>query len=436
MSIVSSFPRDPDGKGRQKNKNFVFSGTTQNSDVRLVRNTLGWHRSDSMPEYVSPLSFQLREISDERILTIFTPHERFFLWYDVRDLERAAYDAFGTRTSFCCDWPRRSATLPQSATKREYGFDLFLLNGDNRGTVRLFRSALVRSSAPVLLKAPSGSEKTHLLQAAYRHLQERFHGNVLLFGSELCPAENTPALPRPSERPYSVVPVDDPQFLEASAAVQRMPASFLDLLSGQVLSGDGALIDELHNGLLSHLSLLLSAPDQDIRMRFTQMPMKRAGLPDHRDTALLPVRRCLKLHHIQGIPEHMPSSLRTKRPPAFTLGNEQHSELLLLCRAGRYRCHPRGRGGKLWLYLRSTYGKQKRKKFTPPRQPGIYSCRTILGENYPAQGRIFGERTTSIIMYPKKKIEKFKVMNKDAHILLTKLTKHCTYDAPGGPARL
>ena len=39
-------------------------------------------------------------------------------------------------------------------------------------------------------------------------------------------------------------------------------------------------------------------------------------------------------------------------------------------------------------------------------------------------------------MYPIKKIKELKVMNKDVHIPLTKLTKQCMHDAPGGPTRL
>ena len=117
MSIVSSFPRDADGKGRQKNKHVAFSGTMSDSDACLVRNVLVRHLGDSVPECFSPRFFQLRDIGDERIPTILMPRELFFLRYDVRgrkDLRPRTpppesvhpYAATG-RTETCRRAPRR-----------------------------------------------------------------------------------------------------------------------------------------------------------------------------------------------------------------------------------------------------------------------------------------------------------------------------------------
>ena len=66
----------------------------------------------------------------------------------------------------------------------------------------------------------------------------------------------------------------------------------------------------------------------------------------------------------------------------------------------------------------------------------MYLCRPLPGAYSPVLGRIFGGRNRGTIMYPIKKIKELKVMNKDVHIPLTKLTKQCMHDAPGGPARL
>ena len=40
-------------------------------------------------------------------------------------------------------------------------------------------------------------------------------------------------------------------------------------------------------------------------MRFAQMRMERAGLPENGTTALLLARRCVRLRHIQGVVEHV-----------------------------------------------------------------------------------------------------------------------------------
>lgn len=450
MSIVSSFPRDADGKGRQKNKHVAFSGTMSDSDACLVRNVLVRHLVDSVPECFSPRFFQLRDIGDERIPTILMPRELFFLRYDVRGrkyLAEAAYAASGKRTSIRCDWPHRdvpprSATLPQPATAREDGFDSFLLNGSNRENVRFFRNTLGLFSSTIPLKGPSGSEKTRLLRAACRQLKERFHDSVVLLSDRVPRAAgNIAALLRPSQQPCRAVLIDDLQFLESSASTRRMPAAFLATLSGQVLFlgtlfSDGTLIDELHDRRLSHLSLSLPAPDRDIRMRFTQMHMKRTGLPSHRDTALLPARRCLKLRHILGGLEHM--RLRYEQSGSLPSPSEMNSIL-----ADSGPAMPED-ADTILASVAESHGfisaqlmESKRKKESdPPRQIAMYLCRPLPGAYSPVLGRIFGGRNRGTIMYPIKKIKELKVMNKDVHIPLTKLTKQCMHDAPGGPARL
>lgn len=446
MNTLSSLSRSFKRAGNQKGNAVSASNPATDSDTRLVRSLLCRHLGNENPDWFSPLTFRLPEQGNDPMLTVFMPHELFFRWYEKRgrkELEQAVRNAFGSRMSVCYEWPHgkeQSSAAPLTGEKNEQssGFEDFLLNGRNRETVSLFRDALERAPSTLLLKGPSGSGKSHLIRAAYLQLGDRFHGRVVFLSGASLFSESRPMdWFRMVGHDTEAVLVDDLHLLEQAQHAQQTLAALLDSLTGRTffigaLSSEHALLPELNDRLHSHLSFLLPAPDLDIRMRFAQMRMERAGLPENGTTALLLARRCVRLRHIQGVVEHvrlryeqngrMPSTEELNRIlEAAGPAMPADADTVLAAVADAYGCT-----------TSQLIENNRKKELSQARQIAMYLCRRMLGESYPSLGRIFGGRDHSTIMYAVKKIEKIKVTNKDVHILITKLTKQCANGVPGG----
>lgn len=450
MKVPSSFPKAAEKAGGMTGKDTPFMTEHAVCNGEQLRLLLRRRLGRKTPDWFRPLSFRLQE--DSGVLTVSMPHELFFRWYEKRgrsSLEQAVRSLFGNQTSLRYEWPEQVRTirnpvrLSLSRTTRPCvesdGFDGFLLNGRNKETVLMFRDALHRQPAPLLLRGLPGTGKSHLARAAFQQLKKEFRGQVLFFPGSflLSELEHTPGFFRQFFKGNTSLVVDDLQFLEKNPEAQRELAAMLDAMTGRAffigtLSADGMLIPELYDRLCSYLSLYLPEPDLDIRMRFTQDLMERKGLPENRDTALLLARRCLRLRHLQGVLEH----LTRRYEQNGSLPSQDDLESLLeqsgasvpvdvdsILAAVASSC------GCTAAQLREN---TRNKQLARPRQIAMYLCRRLLGESYPSLGRIFGGKDHSTIMYAVEKIEKLKVTNKDVHILVTKLTKQCANSVPGG----
>ena len=449
MNVPSRFPRGTAVSESSTDNGTVFPSDTPAYDDQLLRRLLRRHLGTRTPAWFSPLSFRL-ETGKAHVLTVSMPHELFFRWYAIQGrsaLEKAVHTVLGNGITLCYVWPDGSpaAVPPVSSSFQEKvhdtypGFDEFLLNGRNRETVQLFRNALHLSPSTILLRGSSGTGKTHLARAAFRQLYDRLHGKaVLLSGRDLLSLarESADCFQRMEQHCEAII-VDDLQFLEGEHAVQRALAAMLDAVSDSVffigtISQKGVLIPELYDRLCSHLSLHLSEPDLDIRMRFTLMHMERLGLPEHHPTALTLARRCLRLRHLLGLLERIRLHYEHegKLPSSAELaGLLEHSgsavpltaDVVLGNVADMYGCT----AAQLCENTRNI-------SLVRPRQIAMYLCRILLGESYPSLGRMFGGRDHSTVMYAVKKIEKLKVTNKDVHSVVTKLTKQCANGVQGG----
>ena len=446
MKVLSSFPQ-ASTKAGSLTKEGSPSLPETSADDQLVRALLRRRLGSRTPDWFSPLSFSLEE-GEAPVLTVSMPHELFFRWYAERGrsaLEKAARSVLGDRTSLRYEWPhKKSPHLPSgilsAETRKAFPcFDDYLVSSRNKDDIRLLRAALQKFPGMILLRGASGTGKSHLARAAFCNLYEQSHGKaVFLSGSEILSRfRRSPDFLQRFARGYDAVVVDDLQLLEQDQNLQKELAALLDVIEDRTfflgtLSLDGYLIPELHDRLCSRLCLLLPEPDLDVRLRFVQMCMKKAGLPEHRSSSLLMARRCLRLRHLQGLVEQirlryeqngkMPSSAEM----AHMLENSgpatpADADSILAAVAAHYGC------------TSSQLCENTRKReLSRPRQIAMYLCRTLLGESYPSLGLLFGGKDHTTVMYAVKKIEKLKVTNKNVHSLVTKLTKQCTNAVPGG----
>lgn len=447
MKVLSSFPRACAEAGSLPKEGSPSPAAASDTDDQLVRKLLRRRLGGRTPEWFSPLSFSLDD-GEDRVLTVSMPHELFFRWYADRGrtaLEKAARSVLGNRTSLRYEWPRQQRSSPPYAplsTERRDSlpsFDDFLVNGRSRNDIRLLRLALLKEPRVIFLRGASGTGKTHLSRAAFGQLCKRFHGRAaFLSGREmLTRLHRSPDFFQRLARDCDALVTDDLQLLENAPDEQRELASLLDVLAGRTfflgtLSLDGALLPELHDRLCSSLSLLLPEPDLDVRLRFAQIHMDKAGLPAHRATALMLARRCLRLRHIQGILEQLRLRYEQdkKLPSAADLAHilersgqtmAADADSILAAVAAHYGCTS--------TQLREN---TRNRELSHPRQIAMYLCRSLLGESYPSIGLLFGGKDHTTVMYAVKKIEKLKVTNKDVHSLVTKLTKQCANGVQGG----
>ena len=406
---------------------------------------------EAASSWLSPLSFSL-PVSGR--LTVHLPHELFFRWLSSSGrprLEKAVREALGP-LEIHYDWPGLAVPvksgLPSAISRPSLPagstFENFIPGGKNREALYLFRRSLHAHPSPILLHGPSGTGKSHLLQAAFSVLDDRFPRKTLFLSCRelISLFRRSPEQAHDALLSSSAVLVDDIQALEKHPDIQKELASLLDSMAdtffiaacqtdGHDESGQ-KLLPLFYDRLCSRLSLRLEEPDLDVRLRFTQACMEHMGLPEDRNAALFLSRHCLRLRHIRGVLEqvfllyeqnHVLPSVDDISSMLSRAGAPQavDSDSILAVVASRYGCTS--------SELREN---TKDSRLTLPRQTAMYLCRELLGESYPSIGHFFGGKDHSTVMYAVRKIEKMKVTNKDMNILITELTKQCRNALPKG----
>ena len=399
--------------------------------------------------WLAPLCFSF---SSSHSLSVRLPHELFFRWYTLQGkirLESCLRELFGPLDIGYvwpgCDVPQREIPAPQkgsSPNRPAPSFEDFFPGGRNRDVVQLLRRALLLRHSPIFLHGPSGTGKSHLLLAAASELNHTLHGRVRLFSGRdiLSLFRLSPELAYSELRSCAAVLIDDLHILEHSPEVQKQLAAFLDaeqdtlfLAAYQTDDQDEngqKLLPMLYDRLCAKLSLGLTEPDLDVRLRFAQTAMEQSRLPESREHALFLARHCLRLRHIRGVLEQVRFSYEQSAvlPDIGELSSLMSragapqpvdTDTILSVVASRYGCT-----------ISELTENTKDRRITLPRQIAMYLCRELLGESYPSLGLLFGGKDHSTVIYAIRKIENLKVTNNDMNIQLTELTKQCRNGLP------
>lgn len=436
-AVLSFSPASPDGAAARPT-----DAVTRSADASGLKHKLGAGMGAEGEAWFIPLSFNL-STEEPPTLRVTLPHPLFFQWFCMtgrEKLEASAKTLLGTDVSIRYEYGSSPLPLPEAAPVRDSQpaprFEHFLVGGQNRDALRLFRNALSDEPSTILLLGPSGTGKTLLLKIAEEELRQRGTVAFVPCRELITQYRNSPQRTLALLHSASAVLLDDIQLLEQQEDLQKELAALLDeaetkrffLASYRTDEDDASgqrLRSFLYDRLCSHLSLTLAEPDLDIRLRFAQECMLKAGLPEHRGLALAAARGCLRLRHIRGVLKQVRMSYEQKG--VLPTLNELSSLIgrsgiphapdvahILAVVSARYGC------GSEQLC-----GKTKERHLTLPRQIAMYLCREILGESYPSLGLIFGGKDHSTVIYAIKKISNLRVMNKDMHIQLTELTKQC-----------
>lgn len=427
--------------------------------------------------WFEPLSLR----RDQEILHVAFPHELFAAWFEQhgRDaLERAARQAWGpairlqystggkpspaTSSSFSsrdifpvASRPFFSAT---PGTAAEQGFENFFCGGKNQFPLSILRETVegARVYTPLLLRGASGTGKTHLLRAAAATLaaKDKEGGIWFLTAPDFAALIHGPEWQkvRRTFMSCAALCVDDVHLLAGHPAPQEELAALIDVLAPRacpVLCAAASASDafrpasghedddpmtSLAPGLLSRLCmgmvLELAEPDLDVRLRYAQAQMAERGLAPGKEMALFLARRCGGLRRLHGVILRIDAF----RAQTGRLPDESDLDTILRSTGNPSSLTPdavlalvASRCGYTSKDLR---GRKRDPKLVRARQIAMYLCRELLGESYPALGRMFGGKDHSTVMHAVKKIRENQVTNKDVHILVTELTQSCRKHLP------
>lgn len=452
----------------------------------ILRVTLTAPHSGNTPNHVDLSAWfeplDIRRDGDDLHVTF--PHAFFPAWFNrqgKQSLEQAARQLWGNvrflyavrsaGTDAVFPLPLKKITGPTAEKKEEPtapfptplasfpsgpdsipGFDAFFCGSKNQLTLNVLRETASGGTQyiPLLLRGPSGTGKTMLLRASASALAgqpSRPSGDALYLT-----APDFAALFRGSEkekdgirrmlRSCAALCVDDVHLLAEQTDAQAELAALIDVLTPlrrpvlctALTAPDGrtddasppaALSPALFSRLCMGMVLDLAEPDLDVRLRYAQSKLEEQGLEAGRDTPLLLARRCTKLRHMQGAILRM----RAFQAQSGRLPDESDMDTILRSSGNPAALTPEavvalvaGRCGYAAKDLRS---RKRDPKLVMARQIAMYLCRELLGESYPALGRMFGGKDHSTVMHAVKKIREIQVGNKDMHILVTELTQSC-----------
>lgn len=351
--------------------------------------------------------------------------------------------------------------LPDASTMH---FDAFLSSGKNQFIYSFLKEAAEHGVPynPLFLKGNSGTGKTHLLRAVATKLALRLtpplgSSRVILLSAADFASLFPNALPDRSAASRALLRsgeafcLDDVHTLADLPHVQDELIALLDFFldrgkpvmvtfSGSAPSSTSSPVSSYHHrsaGLLgrifppllarlsSGMTLELSEPDLDVRIRYAQAQLEENGLRPNKENAMFLARRCPSLRHLRG------AVLRMAAFHAHTgqLPDETDMDSILTSTGNPHTLTPEAVitlvASHCGYAARDLRGKKRDPRLVQARQIAMFLCRELLGESYPSLGRLFGGKDHSTVMHSVKKIRENQVTNKDVHILVTELTQRC-----------
>lgn len=387
---------------------------------------------------------------DGSVLTVRFPHRYFADWFDGHARKRFEQALAGSGLSivYQCRDKNRTRTMRESRPVgqdlpfgSEFIFDNFLVNNKNYFPLASAQEVAQSREAPYnpfVLCGESGSGKSFLLRAIANARSESTGDGIYLGGIEdLHELYSSRSDARKFLMSTQFLAVDDLQEIARYRYLQGELLALFDhfhlqrkqmvfACSGKV-GGYTFLAPKLKSRLEWGLSVMLKAPDLDIRTQYALSRCRERRLDLSRDRILLLAQRFADLRNLEGCllklwayrelvheqisDEEFDNILNYLDDRAVTsLSVEQILDAVC---------------AELKLSPEDILSASRRHDLVFARQVAMFLCRKHLGLSFPELGRAFGGRDHSTALYSCRKVEQLQRDDKSIKNMLHELSDKC-----------
>ncbi len=299
---------------------------------------------------------------------------------------------------------------------------------------------------PIIIKAPTASGKTHLLEAIAMKMHEnkpelkigygKASGLIAIFNDKKSQARRIQEL-----QSCDVLLLDDIQTLVGYSQVQEELAMLIDALLEkgtfiavsyapnkkgsvkQVFNSSYDLENSLSSRIFSGLNFNLENPDLDVRMRIAEQCAEKLEVRITKSMCLTIARFTQDARQVKGI---IKTIFAYVKATGFDLSEEELQgfldkfeskgaitpDLIIAFTARYYN-----------IQQKDLKGKSRQKDIILARQVSMYLCRKLLNLPYLSIAEIFGGKDHSTVMHAYKKIEKQTNLKNTLEMLSQKISQ-------------
>lgn len=407
--------------------------------------------SSDLVRWFDPLVFSFNHATG--CCTVVFPHKFFADWFLATSLKKlsdglalipsiqSVQYALGSAENILhrqgeADTPHTdyNTPLPDSANiNKSQRFDNFITNKKNTLQVQMAQGAIQDFPNtfynPIVIIGPSGTGKTHLLNAMANTVKKNttpfFYGKV-----QQLVTKDLDALTLLSSKIFFI---DDLQSIKENKEYQRKFLYFFDQAKTQrlllVVCIDSSplhytgLSNKIRMRLTEGLLLELKKPDVSIRLKYVLHQAEQHNISLTKETALSLAQRHSDFRTINGA---LTTLLAYKDMAQKDM--DATSQLLEVENVQKF-LSPKEiikQVGKFYnIAPVDIIGKKRNKHISYARQMAIFLCRELTGSTLTQIGEFFGGRDHSSIVYTVKKIQQLQQSNQDTNNHITQLKKLC-----------
>lgn len=425
----------------------------------LRKHLLTTFKDQELKRWFDPLKIDM--IPDENRVSIIFPHSFFADWFgeNIQDKFEEQLGLFlgnGFDVRYNTPENMTQGQAPVSLKKikhldfpygHQFTFESFLVNQKNYFPLASAKEVAKQTSVsfnPFVICGENGSGKTHIIKGIANEMSKSIDPDKIFLGtiediSNIYHVKFSGDHFKAREyiNRFNALLVDDFQRIERHSKLQQelilifnnfydarrqMVFCFSDRVSSFEFI-DSTLRSRLEGGLI----VSLKQPDMDIRVKFIKHQCKLKKLVLSKEQILLLSQKFNDFRALHGILiklfafkelvrkdlakkdfEHILTHSEDQSTPALTV------DTIINIVARHFKISPGDiKGGK------------RLKEIAHARQVAMYLARHLIGDSFPALGRMFGGKDHSTVLYSVKKIQELQSNNKETKALLMELKNKC-----------
>ena len=425
----------------------------------LRKHLLSTFKDQELKRWFDPLKMEI--IPDENRVSITFPHSFFADWFgnSIQDkFEEQLGEFMGNGFDVRYKTPSCGAQdFPIDGIKKikhldfpyghQFTFESFLVNQKNYFPLASAREVAKQETVsfnPFVICGENGSGKTHILKGIANEMSKNTEPDRIFLGtiediSNIYHVKFSGDQFKAREyiKKFDCFLVDDFQRIERHTGLQQelvlifnsffddrrqMVFCFSDKISSYEFL-DSTLRSRLEGGLI----VSLKQPDMDIRVKFIKQQCRLKKLVLTKEQILLLSQKFNDFRSLQGIliklfafKELVRKDLAKKDFERILTHSEDQStpaltvDMIINTVAGHFKIPPNEiKGGK------------RVKEIAQARQIAMYLARQLVGDSFPALGRMFGGKDHSTVLYSVKKVQSLQSDDKKMKTLLMELKNKC-----------